>query len=313
MLDILAITFPIFAAIAIGYGVVRRGVLAPADMQVLGKFAVNIALPALMFHAVASRDLSEITQFSYASFYALSGLATITVVVIWLRLVNAPAHVQAVAPLGAACPNSTFVGFPIMLLAFPDIATLVLTVNVLVEMILLIPLSLILMDLLHGKTAVTSNRLASVAVSILKMPPMVGLLAGLLVSALGITMPGPLDRLFSMLAGSLAAVALVMIGGSIAGRSLKGELGYAAQISIAKTVLHPALAALIVLLAAGVGTTSLDPAMQSALILSAGMPVIGVYPVFAQRAGGQGVAAAVVFATTLAAFVTVNALLWLTT
>lgn len=311
MLDILGITFPVFATIAIGFALVRGGIFAPADMQVLGKFAVNIGLPATMFLAVASRDLSEITQFGYIGIYAASGLATIAIAVLWPRLLGAPDHVRAVAPMGSSCPNSTFVGFPIMLLAFPDFATLGLTLHVLAEMFILIPVSLILMDLLDSKHEVTPSRVLAIILGVLKMPMMIGLLAGLIVSTLNIPLPGPVDRLVAMLAGSLAAVALIMIGGSIAGRSLKGEIGHAALISVGKTVLQPALAALIAGAAIGAGLVQLDPDMHSALILSAGMPVIGVYPVFAQRAGGEAVAAAVVFATTLSAFITLNVLLWL--
>ena len=55
MLDILGITFPIFATIALGYAAVRVGVFAQSDMKILGKYVLNIALPALLCAAVARR------------------------------------------------------------------------------------------------------------------------------------------------------------------------------------------------------------------------------------------------------------------
>jgi len=48
VLGLLSITFPIFATIALGYGAVRSGLFATPEMRVLGPYALNIALPALL-------------------------------------------------------------------------------------------------------------------------------------------------------------------------------------------------------------------------------------------------------------------------
>ena len=47
MFDILAITVPIYIAIALGYGLTRWGVFAKADMRAFGTFVVKVAMPAL--------------------------------------------------------------------------------------------------------------------------------------------------------------------------------------------------------------------------------------------------------------------------
>ena len=55
MLDILAITGPIYLCIALGWLATRAGLFARADMRVLGRFVLYIALPALLFDAVGKR------------------------------------------------------------------------------------------------------------------------------------------------------------------------------------------------------------------------------------------------------------------
>ena len=60
MLDILAITGPIYLAIALGYATTRWGVFARADMRVFGKFTLYLALPALLFNALSQRSVAEI-------------------------------------------------------------------------------------------------------------------------------------------------------------------------------------------------------------------------------------------------------------
>ena len=55
MLDILAITGPIYLCILAGWASVRWNFSTKADMRVLGKFVLQIALPALLFSALASR------------------------------------------------------------------------------------------------------------------------------------------------------------------------------------------------------------------------------------------------------------------
>ena len=75
MLDILAITGPIYLTIALGYFLTRRGLFARADMRVLGQFVINLALPALLFNALAQRKLADILNGRYLLIYALGSLA----------------------------------------------------------------------------------------------------------------------------------------------------------------------------------------------------------------------------------------------
>ncbi len=312
MLDILSITFPIFAVIAIGYGAVRVGVFQPADMKPLGKFVLDIALPALLFTAVATRPASEILNWGYLAAYAGGGLATIAVMLIWLRLTGVGPARRAIGAMGASCPNSGFVGYPVMLLLFPDLAGVVLALNFLAENVLLIPLNLLLLEMSRDRASKSVPKLiGALMLALLKRPMVIGLALGFAVSLSGVAVPDTALRLLDILAGAAIAVSLFVIGGSLVGLPMQGNRMLAGQIALGKLVLHPALtfAALAALPMIGL---SLTPQMATALILSAAMPMFGIFTVIAQDYGHEGLASLAMLATTASAFITLTVLIaWL--
>jgi len=147
MSQILTITLPIYATILLGYLIVAKGWFSASDMRTLGRYVLNIALPALLFNAVASRDIAEVFHFGYMLVFLSGGLATIVLAGVWFHATDPDKARRAVAIMGSTCPNSGFVGYPVMLLAFPDIAGLVLALNMLVENLVLIPICLVWVEM----------------------------------------------------------------------------------------------------------------------------------------------------------------------
>ncbi|MEY8841700.1 AEC family transporter [Cribrihabitans sp. XS_ASV171] len=313
MTEILSITFPIYAAIAIGYLLVRAGRFTVKDMRVLGNYVLNVALPALLFNAVARRDVAEVFDGPYMLAFAAAGLATVALAYLWFTFSGTDAPRRAVAVMGTSCPNSGFIGYPVMLLTFPDLAGIILALNMLVENIVIIPLCLILMDLSRGDAhGPLGRKILVILWGVVKRPMVIGLLLGLLVSLTHLPVPDPVTRLLDMLAAAAAALSLLVIGGSLVGLPLRGNQWRAWQVAAGKLVLHPALAALAVLGVTAVGL-ALAPEMRVALILSAAMPMFGIYAVLAQEQGQQGMASIAMLMATALSFVTLSLLLALLT
>ncbi|UWQ91550.1 AEC family transporter [Rhodobacteraceae bacterium M382] len=307
MTQILAITFPIYGAIALGYLVVAKGWFAAAEMRTLGKYVLNIALPALLFNAVASRRIADVFQPDYMLAYGLGGLATIATAWILFTLRGTDPQRRALGVMGSTCPNNAFIGFPIMLLAFPAQAEIILALNLLVENILLVPLCLLLMEGASGNRQGSLLRhIGAILLNVLKMPMVIGLLLGLAVSLVNVPLPAPFTRLTGMLAASASALSLVVIGGSLVGLPLHGNRGLAAQITMTKLLIHPGLVAGAALTLSALGWIALTPDFHSAAILSAAMPMFGIYTVLAQKQGLEGAASIAMLAATTTAFVTLN-------
>ncbi|MEP4039374.1 AEC family transporter [Pseudophaeobacter sp.] len=314
MIEILAITFPIYAALVLGYLVVWKGWFNAGDMRVLGRYVLNIALPALIFSAVAARSPVQVFQPGYVLIYALGGLATVAISYGLFSLRGTDPKRRALGVMGSTCPNNAFVGYPIMLLAFPDQAGIILALNLLVENLLLVPVCLILVELAGNRADQPIwARLRRILLDLARMPMLIGLALGLVVSLIGLPLPGPFMRFIDMLALSAGAVSLLVIGGSLVGLPLHGNRSLAAQISASKLLLHPALVALAAAILLGLGLIPLTPELHSAVILSAAMPMFGIYTVLAQRQGLEGAASLAMLTGTSCAFVTLTALLWLLT
>lgn len=307
MAAILGITFPIYAAIAIGYLTVRLGLFSCADIEVLSRFVVNLALPALLFVAVASRGIEPGPGTDYMLRYLLGGLATLALGFLVFSLFSGDPLRRAIGAMGCTCPNNNFVGYPVMLLAYPGLAPTVLSLNVLVEATVLIPSSLILIELAAGGGGPILPRIGRILWTMLKMPLMIGLLAGIAVSLTGLPVPSPAERLLELFATATMAVALVVIGGSLVGVPMREAGQMAVLVTLGKTLVHPAMVALALIL---LGPGGMPLELRQAMILSAAMPVLGIYPVFAARHGYGGRAAVALLGTTAASFVTLNLLLW---
>ena len=307
MLDVLSITFPIFALIGLGYGLVFWGVFTTDNMRVFGKYVLNIALPALLFKAVASHPIKTIFEPTYMVIYALSGLAMIIASYLWFTLRQTDPATRASAVMGCACPNSGFVGYPIMLLAFPTLAEPVLAMNMLVENVVVIPIILVLFELAKdGGSGRAVQKLTQVLFAVLKRPMIIGMLIGLAISVSGTGLPPVALRVVDLLASSAAPIALIIIGGSLVGLKLGHSRSTAVEISVGKLIVHPLM--LLGLLAVS-GLTFDDPDMRRALILTAALPTISIYPVLSQELGREGLASLVQVIATGAAFFTLTVVL----
>jgi predicted permease len=314
MSDIISITAPIYAAVLIGYLVVRIGWFRPEDMRMMGQYVLNLALPALLFTSLATKPLSMVLRADYLLVMVAGGLATMALSFAWFSMTAPDPLRRALAVLGSACPNSGFIGYPVMLLVFPDLAGVILALNFLIENVVIIPTGLVLMDLASGRAGLSPFRLlAGVLKALLRRPMVIGMIAGLIVSALGLELPAPLLRLTGMFGTSAAALSLVVIGGSLVGLPLKGNKLLAGQIAGIKLLLHPAMVALAATLLPALGLITLTPDMHAATILSAAMPMFSIYPILAQERGLGGAAAIALLLATSCAFVTLNIFLaWLT-
>ena len=147
MLEILAITGPIFLLIGTGFVAVRSGLLDRAGIRPMGVFVVNFALPAMLFKAMAERRLDEALNWDMVIAYGLGSLLMVALTVAFTCLVQRRDLLTgAVFSMGTAMANSSFVGFPIALQLFGHQAAASLAAFAVVESVLMFPLLYVLGD-----------------------------------------------------------------------------------------------------------------------------------------------------------------------
>jgi len=312
MLAILTITGPIYLVILIGFLTTRLGLFTRADMRVIGKFVVNLALPALIFNAMAQRPLREIFNLSYLLAYLAGSLGVITVGYVWCRRHDhLDSTTSAVHVMGMSCSNSGFVGYPIVLLALAPVAGVSLALNMMVENIVVIPLMLALAERGRGGAASWHRQVRQSAVRLAANPIILGLASGLLVSLIGWQLPQALARTINMFAMASGALSLFVIGGALVGLPMQGMGRKVMPIVLGKLLIHPALVLLALLALPVLGLPALDPSLRTAAILMAAMPMMGIYPILAQAYGQESFSSAALLVTTVCSFFTLSTLLWL--
>jgi predicted permease len=180
-----------------------------------------------------------------------------------------------------------------------------------VENLLLIPLAMALAEATSGRGgrwhAVLRQSLASLA----RNPMVAGLVLGFVVSLLEWKPPLALERAIGMFAQTSAALSLFVIGGMLVGQQVRGMAKPMAQITAGKLLLHPLVMFVVVLGFEAVGVPPLEPYMRTGAVITAAVPMMGIYPILAQRHGRESLAAAAMLAATTASFVTVSLLLWM--
>jgi predicted permease len=211
--------------------------------------------------------------------------------------------------MGMTCSNSGFVGFPIMLLTLPSVAGVALALNMLVENILLLPL---LMSLAEHREEAGGGRLRAIGQSILRLrknPLILAIFAAFVLSLLELQLPAAVSRTVALFSQASSAVSLFVIGGTLYGLSAKGMRSKIIPITLGKLVLHPLLVWLALTLAVLLGMPALPADLRTALLLTAALPIMSIYPILGMRHGHEGFCAAALLATTTLSFFTLSGLL----
>ena len=309
MFDILAITAPIYIAIALGYGLTRWGFFQKTDMRAFGTFVVKVAMPALLFNALSQRKVSDILNAEYVTAYALASLFTLSLSIAWaLRVSKVSRSLSSCLAMGMSCPNSGFVGYPVMLLSLGPLASVAgvaLALNMMVENLIIIPLLLA-----WAETGQSKSRWQGIIWQTLKgmfYNPMIwGIVLGFLFSWFEWQLPSSLGRTVSLFAQASGALSLFVIGGSLVGLPVQGMGPRVAQIAAGKLLLHPLMMLVVMTFMLPIQ----DPVLRVAALLTCAMPMFGIYPILTQKHGHDGLSAAALLVTTMASFFTLNALLW---
>lgn len=311
MLAILAITGPIYIILALGWWATRRGVFERADMRVFGKFVINISLPAMLFNALSQRPVADILHPGFLLAYALGSLGALAAGVWWARRMAGKSLTEAAyVGMGMACPNSGFVGFPLVLQLLGPVAGVGLALVLVVENFILIPLVMALADAGASRERGHWRVALWQALRALARNPMIlAIVAGFVFALMGWKLPAPVARSVDLLAMACASLGLIVMGGSLAGLSIRGMWRDVGAIAFGKLVLHPLITLFVVLLMSTV-LPPMDADLRTAVVVFAAAPMLGIYTIFAQRHGHEGMAAAAQLGTTVLSFFTLTSLMW---
>lgn len=305
MTNILTITAPIYLLIALGFASARFGVFTKADAQVLGRFVLQFALPAMLFSALASRDFSDVLHPAYLLAYTLGSLTAFGFA--WMAgrwVARDDDTLRALMGMGGANSNSGYIGYPILLQVLGPAAGVGLAMTLVVENMLMIPFALSLAESGQSQHASWQRNVIDSFKRLARVPMMWAIVLGFVFSMMGWHLPEFMNKAVNLFAVACAGTALFVNGCMLVGLRVQGLMQQVSGIVVGKLLIHP--------LAVGFFLWQLGPvevSLQISGVVLAAMPMLSIYPLFAQRFGREGLCAAALLVTTLVSFFTISTLL----
>jgi hypothetical protein len=307
MLDILAITTPIFLIIATGYLAVYRNIVPQTVVRGMGAFVLNFALPCLLIRALAQRDLTEVIEPVYLLAYGGGSVLIFAFGFFYALMIARKSQPNATLQgMGMSFSNSGFVGYPVVSQLLGPTAEIALALCLIIENLIMIPMALVLGDSARDDGQSVGQVLKNSIINLGKNPIVLGILAGLVISLSGITLPQPIFKAVDMLASASAPVALFVIGGGLVGLNLKGLRMDMTRIVSGKLLLHP-----LIIFGLFYFLPDINPMLQIAGVAFACSPMLSIYPIFGQRYGHENLSAASLMMATYLSFLTISLALWL--
>ncbi|MFJ3822686.1 AEC family transporter [Streptomyces nodosus] len=207
----------IAVVIGVGWLIGRRGSLGDQGREVLTGLAFQVATPALLFTTLARADLSVI----FSSRLLVTALSTAAAAGVFVAFGVVRRWGVGRTTIGALCSsyvNSGNLGIPIAAYVLGD-ASLVAPV-LLFQQIMVTPIALTILDLSGaGEKRAPLGRLLTP----LRNPIAVGSLSGVLVSATGVRIPGPVMDPITLIGNMSVPAVLLAYGISLHGSTAPGR------------------------------------------------------------------------------------------
>ncbi|MEO9653879.1 AEC family transporter [Marinomonas sp.] len=306
----LTITAPIFFVILLGFLAVRHGFLAPQALPSLSRFILYLALPALIFTKLSSMNIRDLVDLDYIFVYAVGGLLAFSITVLIARFVfRQPWDLSGVRGVGGSMPNSAFIGLPVLIQSFEHAPTQAFAMALIVENVVFLPIYLFFVETMKGQSQANGQNsgagvMAVVAKRLVTNPLLLSVVSGLVCSLLGWQLPAFMQQSFTLLGGAAAATALIVIGGSLVGVSIRGQLSQIGLVAVVKLMLFPLIASLLL-----VFTPNMHQDLKLAVVILAAMPMFTSYPIIFGEYGEKGFCASALLVTTVLSFFTLSVML----
>lgn len=302
---ILNVVIPVFAVVAAGYLCGRRGILGEGSSEALNAFVYWVALPALLFRAMAGVEIAEVLDwpliFGFGGSIVLLWAITLPLAMFVFRRTLAE---SALHGMNGVYGNTGYMGIPLALAAFGEAAMLPSIVATIVNVIFVVGVSVTLIEFGLNSGSRPSVVIGKVVRSLVQNPMLIAPLAGLFWAATGLDLPTPVAKVAELLGDAAGPSALFAIGLFLVGRPLRQGLGEVAVMTATKLLVMPVLAFVLLAWVWPASEMSLKVGvLMATLPTGAGSFVLAqAYGVYVQRTSSVILISTVVSLVTVSAF-----------
>jgi predicted permease len=317
-MNILSIISPLITVALLGFICTKSLWLSREQLNALSKFTFSISIPAFLFYQMSKADFSEqVSPQLFAAFY-LPVLSCYFLT--WLisyffyrdkQRLNSDAATQknsaasAVFALSASYSNTVIVGLPVLLAAMGEQVIGIIFLIVTFHSAMLFSLTSAITARVNSKDSPKKFNGFTFIKQTIKNPLIVSILSGLLVNLLGVSLPDFLQESLALISKPAIALALFILGASLAFYQVRQELTFISIACLVKLILLPAL---VFLTAKYIFT--LAPFIVTVLVILSACPTgVNAYLIAVIHQQHQQTVAGTVVLSTLVSIVTIP--LWL--
>jgi malonate transporter and related proteins len=272
---VLNAVLPVFGLVASGYLAGRFRIVTQASSHALNQFVYAFALPAMLFVAVYRGSLDEILSgyFLLAVIGATLGTAAIGFLV--SHLAGAPPAESTMRALNASFANTGYLGIPLVTVAYGEGAALPAALATVATNIVSFALAIVCLELFVSRRGGAVRRAAT---GVMMSPLIWPIALAILIVAIDVKVPLPVERFATLLAGAAGPCALFAIGLFVSQLSIRAGAAASWQTTVLKLVLHPLLMALLAF-----WLLPVDPFWARIAVVCAALPLGATAFVLAQR------------------------------
>lgn len=305
MQALLEVILPVFLVIGAGYLAVWRGLFSDAGVDGLMVFTQKFAIPALLFRAISTIDLSQSFDWPLLSSFYTGAISGFVLGMLGARFLFARPWADSVA-IGfiGLFSNTLLLGLPITERAYGADALQANYAIIAIHSPLLYGIGITAMELVRNRGGSPRATLLAVLRAMFSNALVVGIALGFAVNLSGVALPGVFTEAVDLITRAALPAALFGLGGVLVRYRPEGDMPTVLYVCALSLLVHP-------LITAGLGRLQgLDvDQFRSAVLTAAMAPGVNVY-VFANIYGvGKRVAATAVLVGTTGSLLTVW--LWL--
>jgi predicted permease len=305
MYAVVTAALPVFALILAGWLAGRKELLGPAGSDVLNRFVIYLALPALLFRAMSQARLADLAHAGYIVSFVGGIAAAFAIALFAHRGKGTPLSDISIEALANSYANAGFMGVPLCLVLFGEqsLAPAVLAILLTACVLFGVSIALIEFDQQHGQHL--GATLAKVARALIRNPLLIAPVLGLAWSGTGVPLPSAVDHFMVLLGNAASPCALIAIGLFLAQTQSGEKSGSVARVVAAKLLVQPGVTAFLAFF-----VFSMPPVWAWTAVLLSALP-IGTGPfILAQLyARNARMASQAILVSTIASVLTISVLI----
>lgn len=310
MLAVVTIALPVFGLILAGVIVARLGGMGTASSEALNLFVVYLALPAVLFQAMAHIDPIDLVHPGLLAAFGAAIVVPFVISLAWSRWAGSRLGDGTIHALGATFSNVGYMGIPLCRIAFGDASLVPGVITMVITACPQFAAAVVLLEMDRPRGPGGWRVIASrVGRALLRNPLLIAPVAGLAVALSDWPLPVAADRFLTLLGGAATPCALVATGLMLVQTAGQFRFALVARLVALKLLVKPAIAWVIAF-----HLVAMPPAWAETAVIMAALPTgAGAFILARLYDREASVTSGTILVSTVLSFVTLSVLLsWLT-